>query len=71
MVAQQASDERIEPVSALAVIAAILLPPLGIFLQRGITPAFWITVVLTIVGWLPGVLFALVLLFAPRAIAIR
>ncbi len=71
MVTQQASDERIEPVSALAVIAAILLPPLGIFLQRGITPAFWITVVLTIVGWLPGVLFALVLLFAPRAIAIR
>lgn len=71
MAGQQAGDIAIGPVSVWQVIAAILLPPLGLFLQRGITPAFWICVVLTIVGWVPGLIFALVLLLAPNAVAIR
>ncbi len=54
-----------------ALIAAVLLPPLGIFLDRGITPAFWVGVVLTIIAWLPGVIFALLLLFIPERIPIR
>jgi len=59
------------PPSVWAVVAAILLPPLGIFLSRGITPAFWLTVLLTIIGWVPGVIFALALLFVPNQIPIR
>lgn len=55
----------------VTLIAAILLPPLGIFLDRGITPAFWLGVVLTIVGWLPGALFAVLLLLIPERIPIR
>lgn len=50
-----------------AVIAAILLPPLGIFLTRGLAPEFWIGVVLTLLGWVPGVVFALFVLLRPRA----
>lgn len=57
------------PVSPWAIVAAILLPPLGVFLVRGLTPAFWLTVLLTLVGWLPGV--ALALLLIPERIPIR
>lgn len=68
MVAQQGVAR---PVTPLTVIAAILLPPLGIFLSRGLTPAFWVSVLLTVIGWVPGVIFALALLFAPERIPIR
>lgn len=50
----------------LAIIAAILLPPLGVFLDRGITPAFWITVLLTCLGFVPGVVFALFTVLRPK-----
>ena len=43
----------------IRVLAAIVVPPLGVFLARGITPAFWISCLLTLLGWVPGVLFAL------------
>lgn len=52
----------------LAIIAAILLPPLGVFLARGITPPFWINVVLTCLGFVPGVIHALVTVLRPRPI---
>ncbi|WP_340316277.1 YqaE/Pmp3 family membrane protein [Rhizorhabdus argentea] len=57
--------------SPWAIVAAILLPPLGVFLGRGLTPAFWLTVLLTLIGWVPGVLMALALLLAPDRIPIR
>jgi uncharacterized membrane protein YqaE (UPF0057 family) len=53
----------------LAIIAAILLPPLGLFLDRGITPAFWIAVVLTCLGYVPGVIYALVTILRTRPAA--
>ena len=43
----------------LRIILAILLPPLGVFLQVGLTLHFWINVVLTLLGWLPGVVHAI------------
>lgn len=67
-----AGQQVIQPaVSPWAMVAAILLPPLGVFMQRGITPAFWLTVVLTLVAWLPGVILALALLLAPEKIPVR
>ncbi|PZU11701.1 YqaE/Pmp3 family membrane protein [Sphingomonas sp.] len=48
-----------------ALIAAVLLPPLAVYLARGFGPAFWISAVLTLFWWLPGVIFALVMLFTP------
>lgn len=38
--------------------AALLLPPLALLLARGIGRDFWIAVLLTCLGYLPGVLFA-------------
>ena len=46
--------------SAAAIVAALFLPPLGIFLDAGIGRAFWIATVLTITFFVPGVIFALV-----------
>jgi len=43
----------------IRILAAIVVPPLGVFLARGITTAFWISCLLTLLGWVPGVLFAL------------
>lgn len=43
----------------LRIIAAILLPPLGVFLQVGIGFHFWLNIVLTILGYVPGIIHAL------------
>lgn len=47
----------------LLVILAILLPPLAVFLYEGsITINFWISLILTLIFWLPGIIFALVII---------
>ncbi len=40
-------------------ICAILLPPLGVFLQVGIGLHFWINIVLTLFGYIPGIIHAI------------
>ena len=42
----------------LRILIAILLPPLGAFLQEGIGKHFWINIVLTILGYIPGIVHA-------------
>jgi uncharacterized membrane protein YqaE (UPF0057 family) len=56
---------RVRP---LAVVASIFLPPLGVFLDRGIGSSFWITCLLTLFAFVPGMIFALYLtLISPAA----
>jgi uncharacterized membrane protein YqaE (UPF0057 family) len=43
----------------LRIIIAILLPPLGVFLQVGIGKHFWINILLTILGSIPGIVHAI------------
>ncbi|PPS39600.1 YqaE/Pmp3 family membrane protein [Chroococcidiopsis sp. TS-821] len=43
----------------LRIATAIILPPLGVFLTEGISTAFLINIVLTLLGWLPGSIHAL------------
>lgn len=45
--------------SIVNVIVSILLPPLGVFMNMGISQALIINVLLTLLGWLPGVIHAL------------
>lgn len=40
------------------ILFAILLPPLGVFLEVGLTKHFWINILLTILGFLPGIIHA-------------
>jgi uncharacterized membrane protein YqaE (UPF0057 family) len=35
-----------------------LLPPLGVFLQVGIGKHFWINILLTLLGYIPGIVHA-------------
>ena len=42
----------------IRILLAILLPPLGVFLQVGLTTQFWINVILTILGYIPGIVHA-------------
>ncbi|KAH9444196.1 hypothetical protein MJO28_013522 [Puccinia striiformis f. sp. tritici] len=41
------------------IILAIVLPPLGVFLERGCVADFWINILLTILGYIPGIIHAL------------
>ncbi len=51
-------DSLEELVDIIRIIAAIILPPLGVFLQVGIGKHFWINILLTILGFVPGVVHA-------------
>ena len=42
----------------IRILIAVLLPPLGIFLQVGIGKHFWINIILTLCGYLPGIIHA-------------
>ena len=42
----------------LRIVLAIILPPLGVFLQVGLTKHFWINVLLTILRYVPGLVHA-------------
>jgi uncharacterized membrane protein YqaE (UPF0057 family) len=47
--------------TVLLAILAILLPPLAVYLHEGTTNStFWISVLLTLLFWIPGVIFALI-----------
>lgn len=48
--------------SLLTIILAILLPPLAVALQYGISKKFFINLILTLIGWLPGVIHAFIVL---------
>ena len=43
----------------LRILIAILLPPLGVFLQVGIGLHFWLNILLTIFGYVPGIIHAI------------
>lgn len=42
----------------LRILAAILLPPLGVFLQVGLGLQFWLNILLTLLGYVPGIIHA-------------
>ncbi len=55
----------------LRLIPAII-PPLGVFLQVGLTAQFWINVLLTVLGYVPGLIHAVwVISKAPQQETIR
>ena len=42
----------------LKIVLAVLLPPVGVFLQVGIGGHFWLNILLTILGYIPGIVHA-------------
>lgn len=48
----------------LLAILAILLPPLAVYLKEGeVNSRFWISVILTLLFWVPGIIFAMLVIF--------
>ncbi|QDV49783.1 YqaE/Pmp3 family membrane protein [Gimesia fumaroli] len=42
----------------LRIILAIILPPVGVLLQVGLGMHFWLNIVLTLCGYIPGLVHA-------------
>jgi uncharacterized membrane protein YqaE (UPF0057 family) len=52
--------------TVLLVILAIILPPLAMALYDGLSARFWISLLLTILGYLPGLIYTLVIILGGR-----
>src|SRR5687767_10107689 len=68
---KEARNEGKEPSTntLLLVILAILLPPLAVYLHEGeINSRFWIALILTLLFWLPGVIYALIVILGDNDI---
>jgi len=57
-------DEKTKGV--LRIILAIFLPPLGVFLQVGLGMHFWINLLLTFLGYIPGIIHAVWIIVKSR-----
>lgn len=44
---------------ALKILLAILLPPVGVFLEVGFGLHFWLNILLTLCGFVPGIIHAI------------
>lgn len=54
------TDDR----TILLVILALILPPLAVYLhENAINTKFWISLLLTLLFWVPGVIYALLVVF--------
>ncbi|HEX2137672.1 MAG TPA: YqaE/Pmp3 family membrane protein [Microvirga sp.] len=42
----------------LRILLAIVLPPVGVFLTVGFGGQFWLNILLTLLGYLPGIVHA-------------
>lgn len=58
-ISDQPNTTELNTDQLILVILAIIIPPLAVFLARGIGTEFWISLILTILGWLPGVIYSL------------
>lgn len=43
----------------IRILLAIILPPVGVFLQVGLGLHFWLNLLLTICGYVPGIIHAI------------
>lgn len=58
--AQNESDD------VVALILSILIPPLGVAIKRGVDIQLFINIILTMFGWLPGIIHALYIILKDR-----
>jgi uncharacterized membrane protein YqaE (UPF0057 family) len=51
--------EREAVMDCLRVVLSVLIPPLGVFLQVGFGLQFWLNILLTLLGYIPGLVHAI------------
>ena len=47
----------------IKIILAIILPPLGVFMEVCFKGHFWLNILLTLLGFIPGIIHALYVIF--------
>ena len=52
-------EAKLKELNIVAIILAVVMPPLGVLFKEGANRQLAINVVLTLLGWLPGVLHAI------------
>ena len=55
--------------SIAAIVLAVLLPPVGVWLVRGVGFSFWVSLGLTILAYVPGMIFSVVAVARPDLVA--
>jgi uncharacterized membrane protein YqaE (UPF0057 family) len=48
-----------QAVDILRIILSVIIPPVGVFLQVGIGLQFWLNILLTLLGYFPGLIHAI------------
>lgn len=43
----------------IRIVLSLIIPPVGVFLQVGFGLQFWINVLLTLLGYIPGLIHAI------------
>lgn len=59
--AAQAGIELTDPIK---VLLALFLPPVGVFFEVGLGLHFWLNIVLTLFGFVPGIIHAAYVIFS-------
>ena len=58
------AGEEADVSTLLLTLIALILPPLAVYLHQGeINSKFWISLLLTLLIWIPGVVYALLVIF--------
>ncbi|KAL6878298.1 hypothetical protein ACP4OV_012468 [Aristida adscensionis] len=57
-----ADDDQDSTKLFLMIILAIILPPLGVFVKYGVKIEFWVSLVLTFFGYIPGMVYAILVI---------
>lgn len=48
----------------IRIILSVIIPPVGVFLQVGFGLQFWVNILLTILGYIPGLIHALYIILS-------
>jgi uncharacterized membrane protein YqaE (UPF0057 family) len=56
--ANSGTMRRGDKLDLIRILLAIVLPPAGVFLQVGIGLHFWVNILLTLLGYVPGIIHA-------------
>jgi uncharacterized membrane protein YqaE (UPF0057 family) len=51
----------------IRVLLSVLIPPLGVFFKVGVGVSFWVNILLTILGYIPGLVHAIWILASRRS----
>ena len=60
-ISDQPNTTELNTDQLILVILAIIIPPLAVFIARGLGNEFWISLILTLLFWLPGMIYALLI----------